>query len=209
MAALSDSRDESLVELLNHDVLATARRLHCQGTLDVLFCCFLRRLSRFGYFNVGPITVDVRLIEDIVERTAVPSDSTGMSDDNVRFSRVLMEEVRRSGRKRIDEVHYLLAFMRCGEGLPARVFGEIGVTPAQIERYLKDSHGGAAPADTAERLMSPEEVAAYLGVHVRTVRGWIRAGRLPARRIAGLRALRVRAADVENLLQPLDGSEDV
>jgi excisionase family DNA binding protein len=39
------------------------------------------------------------------------------------------------------------------------------------------------------------------------VRAWIRSGRLPARRVAGLRALRVRAADVENLLEPL-GDDD-
>jgi len=33
--------------------------------------------------------------------------------------------VRRSGRSRIDELHFLLAFMRCNEGLPKRVFGEL------------------------------------------------------------------------------------
>ncbi len=52
--------------------------------------------------------------------------------------------------------------------------------------------------------MSPEEVAEYLGVHVKTVRAWIRDGRLPARRVAGLRVLRVRSSDVEALLQPLE-----
>jgi excisionase family DNA binding protein len=106
----------------------------------------------------------------------------------------------------MDELHYLLAFMRCGEGLPARVFGELGVTPEQIERYLRET-GGGTPAPAAERLMTPEEVADYLKVHVQTVRAWIRSGRLPARRVAGLRALRVRAADVENLLEPL-GDDD-
>jgi excisionase family DNA binding protein len=125
-----------------------------------------------------------------------------MTDDAVRFSRLLMEEVRRSGRPRIDELHYLLAFMRCSEGLPGRVFGELGVTPAQVEDYLRRT--GGAVAEPAERLLSPEEVAEYLGVHVKTVRAWIRDGRLPARRVAGLRVLRVRFRDVEALLQPLD-----
>jgi excisionase family DNA binding protein len=197
--------DAGLAEQIYRDVAALTRRLHCAGTLDIHFLCYLRRMSRFGYFTLGPITIDVRLIEDIVERTAVPSDSTGMTEDTVRFSHLLMEEVRRSGRKRIDELHYLLAFMRCNEGLPGRVFGELGVTPEQIERFLKQSGGVAV--EPAERLMSPEEVAEYLGVHVQTVRSWIRSGRLPARRIAGLRALRVRFSDVERLLEPVDQSE--
>jgi excisionase family DNA binding protein len=45
-------------------------------------------------------------------------------------------------------------------------------------------------------------------VHVRTVRAWIHSGRLPARRVAGLRALRVRAEDVASLLRPLDEADE-
>lgn len=198
--------DESLAEQINRDVAEVTRRLHCGGSLDVHFLCFLRRMSRFGYFTLGPITIDVRLVEDIVERTAELSETTGMTEDAVRFSHLLMEEVRRSGRARIDELHYLLAFMRCGDGLPARVFGELGVTAEQIARYLRRT-GGAA-VEPAGRLMSPEEVAEYLGVHVQTVRAWIRSGRLPARRIAGLRALRIQFTDVQALLRPLDETED-
>jgi excisionase family DNA binding protein len=194
--------EESFAEQLNRDVAEVTRRLGCAGTLDVHFLCFLRRMARFGYFTLGPITIDVNLIEDLVERTAVPSPTTGMTEDTVRFTRLLLEEVRRSGRRRIDELHYLLAFMRCGEGLPGRVFGELGVTPAQLEAHLRRT-GGAA-GEPAERLLSPEEVAEYVGVHVKTVRAWIRDGRLPARRVAGLRALRVRSSDVEGLLHPLE-----
>lgn len=201
--------DESFHEQIARDIAAEARRLGCAGTLNVHFLCYLRRLSRFGYFTLGPITIDVRLIEDIVERTAEPSETTGMTDDVVRFYRLLVEELRRSGRRRIDELHYLLAYMRLGEGLPGRVFGELGITPEEIEQYLR---GGEAIRETAnepfERLMSPEEVAEYLGVHVQTVRAWIRSGHLPARRIAGLRALRVRHVDVVNLLKPLDEAEE-
>jgi len=88
------------------------------------------------------------------------------------------------------------------------VFGELGVTPAQIERYLKETGGAAPPADRSDRLLTPEEVAEYLRVHVQTVRAWIRAGTVPARRVAGLRALRVRFSDVEKLLKPLDEPDD-
>ena len=44
-----------------------------QSNIDVFFLAFLHRVERFGYFNLGPITIDVRLIEDIVERTLPPS----------------------------------------------------------------------------------------------------------------------------------------
>jgi excisionase family DNA binding protein len=198
--------DDSFSERLHRHLATIERRLGIAAgecSFDVLFLAFLQLVARFGYFTLGPITIDVRLIEDIVERTARP-DTT--HSHFVRLSQLLMQEVKRSGRRTIDELHYLLAFMRCGEGLPARVFGELGVTPEQIERYLRET-GGAPAAPTAERLLTPEEVADYLKVHVQTVRAWIRSGRLPARRVAGLRALRVRAADVEGLLEPV-GDDD-
>ena len=191
------------VEQLHRETSALIDRLHCDSTLDVNFLGYLRHFARFGYFTLGPITIDVNVIEAIVERTAVPVErGYGVADDYVRFTRLLMQEVRRSGRKRVDELHYLMAFMKCHEGLPGRVFGELGVKPQEVEAYLKQTGGGVS--EPLERLMSPEEVAEYLRVNVQTVRAWIRSGKLPARRIAGLRALRVRYADVVELLRPID-----
>jgi len=197
--------DRTYLEEFQGDITRIANQFGCDASLDVAFLAFLRKGSRLGYFTAGPVTIDVRLIEDLVERTAIRTDdapnSHRYSEDYVRFSRVLMEEVRRSGRKRLDELHLLMAFMRIGEGLPARVFGELGVTPDEMERYLR---GDMSRSITEERLYSPEDAAAYLGVHVQTVRAWIRAGRLPARRLAGQRALRIRASDLESILEPLD-----
>ncbi len=56
----------------------------------------------------------------------------------------------------------------------------------------------------AERLYSPEEAATYLGVHVQTIRAWIRTGRLRASRLAGQRALRIRASDLASVLEPVE-----
>src|SRR5581483_6295188 len=122
------AENDGLVEQINRDVYAAAVQFGCEATLDLFFLCYLRRMARFGYFTAGPITVDVRLIEDLVERTVQPGQPPTLSDDYIRFSQVLMQEVRRSGRKRIDDLHLLLALMRCQDGLPARVFGELGVT---------------------------------------------------------------------------------
>ena len=186
-----------------------AKRLRA-SSLDVFFLSFLRRVSRFGYFTLGPITIDVRLIEDIVERTAVPTgDDPAFGDDMTRFSRLLAREVEQSGRTRLDDLHVLLALMKTREGLPGRVFGELGVTPEEMEQYLKGGGTAPAPAATGEKLYSPEEAAEYLGVHVQTVRAWIRSGRLRAARLAGQRALRIRASDLESVLEPIEPGQDL
>src|SRR5690606_7338558 len=109
--------------------------------------------------------------------------------DYVRFSQRLMSEVRRTGARRVDELHFLLAFMRTGEGVPGRVFGELGVPAEAVEAYAHALKRGDATAESPERLYSPEDAAEYLGVHVQTVRAWVRSGRLRAARLAGKRAL--------------------
>ena len=53
-------------------------------------------------------------------------------------------------------------------------------------------------------IRDPQEAAAYLNVHVQTVRAWIRSGRLRARRLAGQRALRITASDLRSVLEPLE-----
>ena len=167
-------------------------------SIDVWFLAFLRLMARFGVFTFGPITIYVPLIEEGVRRTATDEHEPA---ELVRFTERLHAEQLRRGRSRIDELHALLAFMRTDEGLPARVFGELGVSPEQVEAFARNA--GQAAADL-ERLYSPEEAADYLGIHVQTVRAWIRSGRLKASRLAGQRALRIRASDLQTVLEPVE-----
>ncbi len=203
----SEANSEFLAEMGN-GCNAEARRLGAPVvTVDLQFLVFLRRFSRFGYFQYGPIGIDVTVIEEVIERTTVKDPAGGriaVGDDFVEFSRLLAAEVRRSGRRRIDELHYLLAFMRWGRGMPGRVFGELGVSVEQVERFAAERH---VPEPGPEKLYSPEEAAAYLGVHVQTVRGWIRSGRLRASRLTGQRALRIRASDMLSVLEPVEPEE--
>ena len=200
--------EKSFLREVNLRFEAESERLNAASLcVDVLFAAYLRHMSRFGFFSFGPVTIDVNLIEDLVEHTVVrrqPGGATvqiAVGDDIVRWSEKLMEEVRRSGRKRIDELHYLLTFMRLEEGLPKRVFGELGVTAGQVEEYAETR---GVQTQGLEKLYSPEEVAEYLNVHVQTVRTWIRSGRLKARRLAGQRALRVAESDIQSVLEPLE-----
>lgn len=181
------------------------------ASLDLSFVCYLLSLARFGFFSFGPVTIDVRLVEDVFNGSLQPpsgEETPPATDDYVRFSERLMAEVKRSGRETIDELHYLLAFMRMGEGLPARVFGELGVTPEDVEAYAANlSSGQALQPKPPERLYSTEEAAEYYGVHVQTVRAWIRSGRLPASRLAGQKSLRIRESDLAAVLEPSDGKD--
>ena len=206
--SIGEENDQFLEEIGLETANEALRLGASKVTVDLWFMVFLRRFSRFGYFQFGPIAIDVRLIEDLVERT-IPKGGDGqpaeMSDELMPFSRLLMQEVQKSGRRRIDELAYLLTFMRWKEGIPGRVFGELGVTPEQVETFARD-RALAGPL-SPERLYSPEEAADYLGVHIQTVRAWIRAGRLRASRLAGQRALRIRASDLNSVLEPVDPSD--
>jgi excisionase family DNA binding protein len=205
-----DTSDSTLVERIQAELLGVAKRFgNGEASVDMHFLAFLLATSRFGYFTFGPITIDVRLVEDIVERTTLRKEpwQWAIGPSNQRFADTLVAEVKRSGRKRLDELHYLLAFMRTKEGLPARVFGELGVTAAGVEAFAR-SQGQPHAAVAGEKLYSPEEAAEYLGVHVKTVRGWIRDGRLRASRLAGQRALRITASDLRAVLEPLASGED-
>ncbi len=170
------------------------------------FLAFLRLHARFGLFSFGPISIHLAVIEEIMRREA---EHIGPHDGEfTRFSQVLERERVRLGRPRIDELTALLAFMRFGEGIPFRVFGELGVTPEQVEQYARTgmlAEPVAAPTATApEPLYSPEAAAEYLGVHVQTVRTWIRSGRLRASRLAGQRALRIKASDLASVLEAVE-----
>jgi excisionase family DNA binding protein len=202
-------RDEHFLGEVQRVLGRLTRELQApEATADLMFLAYLLKTSRFGFFTFGPITIDVRVVEDLVLRTTPrsPDPEAGTrsrySDDCLRFLQVLADEVERSGRRRIDEAQFLLAFMQLGEGIAGRVFAELGVSTEAVRNFVPGAglHGG--------RLYSPEEAAEYMGVHVKTVRNWIRSGRLPASRLAGQRVLRIRAADLDRLLEPVKPGDD-
>lgn len=187
-------------------------------SVDFLFVCFLSEAARLGRFTYGPISIDARLVEDRFAREA-PRLKQGepwmwarQTDSWHRFYATLAREVAASGRRRVDDLHWLMAFMRTGEGLPGKVFGELGIRPEDVDRIIRgEAQATELPEKSEEpgleRLYSPEEIAEYLGVHVQTVRAWVRSGRLPARRILGQRALRIRKSDLDAVLMPVTPGE--
>ena len=73
---------------------------------------------------------------------------------------------------------------------------------AAVARLGVDETSGAESGAKPEYL-TPEEAAGTLGIHVQTMRAYIRSGRLPAFRLAGERSIRLLRTDLEKVLEPL------
>jgi excisionase family DNA binding protein len=181
-------------------------------TPDIAFVAFLRTFSRFGFFTFGPITIDVALVEDLLMRThprgdGGPDHAPPATPESLELGNLGWQLLTESGSPVANERDVLRTFLRWGKGLPARVFGELGVTAEEIDRYIDDlSAGRLTPQHSRGRLLSPDEAAEYLGVHSQTIRSWIRSGKLPAARLAGLKSIRIREADLENVLERIEPS---
>lgn len=179
--------------------------------VDTLFLAYLIETARFGLFHYGPVSIDVEVVEDAFVRAIKAPQAEEphrVAPSWHAFYGRLGEEIERAGTRRPNELHYLLAFMRTPEGLPARIFGELGVPPEAVEAYARQTLRGNAPDQThREAFLSPDEVARRLGVNEQTVRVWIRSGKLPASRLAGRRVLRIRESDIEAVLEPVDPAD--
>ncbi len=183
-------------------------------TPDIEFVAFLQTFAQFGFFRFGPITIDVNVIEDILMRThprgdGGPEHPPG-NPDSLTLGELQWKISDERGGVVIDEMACLLSFLRWGKGLPARVFGELGVTEDEVLQYVNALSSGKdpdRPPRPAQKLYSTESAAEYLGVHVQTVRSWIRSGKLPASRLAGQKSIRIRESDLETVLEPIDPRE--
>jgi excisionase family DNA binding protein len=109
--------------------------------------------------------------------------------------------------------HLLAAFAVEEGGLMGELKRAHGITSATwrtaVARIATEESNGPKPERAgsdnkiAREYLTPEDAAEALGVHVQTMRTYIRIGRLPAFRLAGERALRIRRADLEKVLEPL------
>jgi excisionase family DNA binding protein len=110
--------------------------------------------------------------------------------------------------------HLLAAFAAEERGLMADLMGAYGITStlwrAAVARLAGDETTLGAKEDRTESrkkatgYLTPEEAAKELGVHVQTMRAYVRSGRLPAFRLAGERAIRILRTDLNKVLEPLE-----
>ena len=190
------------IRLANHEIRGVG--------LDAIFLGFLQETSRFGVFSYGPLTIDVGLVEGLYFRLLPTSPEVhnqrvleSFTNFYQRVAAVL--ETTGGATRRPNELHYLLAFMRSPEGLPQKVFGELGVRPETVVEFARQAARGLS--GRADVFLTPEDVAQRLNVNAQTVRAWIRSGKLPASRLAGRRVLRIRESDIDAVLEPVDPAD--
>ena len=89
--------------------------------------------------------------------------------------------------------------------------GEFKQTRGITSAGWRAAVGQLAPAGTpvtelsaaGRDYLTAEEAAEALSIHVQTLRAYVRSGKLPAMRLAGERAIRIRRADLSKVLEPL------
>lgn len=221
--------------LFNPDrvILATTHaieRARAQGRNEVepddLLIGFLLAVSRFGVAQIGSVSVDLvalglRFDLDEPEPGVKPRYSlraAGAFDRAVRVA-------RGDGAGRVLPIHFLAVLGEPGVPTFDRLAANHGLDYASWRAALasctlpdeatmpadaptEGEHAATVRPPEDSALLSPEEAAKVLGMHIQTVRGYIRSGKLPAFRIAGERAIRIRRHDVFALLEdrgPADG----
>jgi len=197
-------------------IFLTKKRNLPEVTPDELLLGCLRAISHFGIVQFGPVFLDLE--EHGVDwlmapdkggpRVAYSQEVVGILDHAASVARA-----DGSAAMRID--HLLAAFAREQSGLAGELKRKYGITgagwrhaaaqletsrPTQFPPEPKDDRDAVS---AARDYLSPEDAAEALGIHVQTVRAYIRSGKLPALRLAGERAIRIRRSDLETVLEPL------
>jgi excisionase family DNA binding protein len=175
----------------------------------------LQAAGRFGVAEVGDAVID--LAEFGVEWETLPAKSlakVGYSGEVVGLLDRAAAIARADAAEAIGVEHVLAAFANRDEGLMGELKVRHGFTSvswrAALGRLPREPRTVGKPEARGERAqrdyLTPEEAAETLGVHVQTLRGYVRSGKLPALRLAGERALRIRRSDLETVLEPLQES---
>lgn len=126
------------------------------------------------------------------------------------------DEAWRLGSRLTRSAHVLLGIVASGQGLlPGLLMGR-GVTLDALRARVREAVAAApepsasvagapaSPAGTSSReLFTVDQAAEFLGVHHQTLRGYIKAGKLPAYRLAGEKVLRIKRNDLIGLLEPV------
>lgn len=197
-------------------------------TPDDLLVGALAELARFGITLVGPWAIDIAELEGAApaEPPAAAEDTASAAPSYSEASVAVFEEASRlasrDGSATLGLVHLLAALGEREEGLMARLRDRHGFTSLEWRAALArgefgtaangrgpDAHadGDGSGGSRVPELFSVDRAASFLDVHAQTVRNYIRAGKLPAYRLAGERFIRVLRRDLMRLLEPVDADD--
>jgi excisionase family DNA binding protein len=190
--------------------ISLAKRLgSSEITPDELLLGCLQAKSQFGVVQIGPVTLDLeKLGIDWLRHPEKPETKVAYSAGTVEvFDRAALI-ARVGGESKVGVDHLLAAYAADEGGLMGRLKEEYGITSAMWRAALAQSaQMSRKPAEAAEsgaaEYLTPERAAEVLGIHVQTVRAYVRTGKLPALRLAGERAIRIRRSDLEKVFEPV------
>jgi excisionase family DNA binding protein len=189
------------------------RRGLAEITPDELLLGCLRTLSQFGIVTFGPWTFDLEALgvdwlENPDRKGLKPSYSQALVD---RFD--LAARIAKADGTSMIRIHHLLVALWSDTGLMAQLRQAHSITSAEwraaavqlsTARQAKEPAPQSGNREPARDYLTPEEAADALGLHAQTVRAYIRSGKLPAMRVAGERAIRIRREDLDKVLEPLN-----
>lgn len=190
--------------------LAKRRGLREVGADELLLGC-LRVISRFGIVQLGPWTFDLETLGmDWLDRPEKNGAKVAYSQAVVDILD-LAARIARSEESTIHVEHVLAAFADQDGGLMRDLKKTHGITSSSwrtaIASRKQDAGEEREQQPSSRRVvrdyLTPEDAAEELGVHVQTLRAYVRSGKLPAHRLAGERAIRIRRIDLEKILEPL------
>ena len=204
----------------------TRRRGLAETGPDELLLGCLQALARFGIVRLGTWTIDLERFG--IDWLEAPAMGAGREGAKVSYSEAAVAIFDRAARiaKADDSAgirveHFLVAFTDEDAGVMGdlkRTFAIDSASWRAAAASLADSDAGGgvtgenkmvdASARTSvltaiRQYLTPEEAADTLGIHVQTLRAYIRTGKLPALRLAGERSLRIRRCDLDKVLEPL------
>jgi len=178
---------------------------------DLLLGC-LKVISRFGVAEMGSSIIDLEFLDiDWLKPPTQPPGKVSYSQAVVDILDRAAIIAKRDESPKVGIDHLLAAFAATECSVMQRLREEYGITSAQwraaAANLLKQSDAQPKPAapalpQTTREYLSPEEAATELGIHVQTLRAYVRSGKLPALRLAGERAIRIRREDLQHLLEP-------
>ena len=178
---------------------------------DHLLIGCLRVISRFGIAVLGEWNFDLESFGvDWVRPHDGPRAKVAYSEAAVVLFDRAAAIARSISAQRVGVEHLLAAFASEESGLMGQLKRTHGITSASwraaVGRLPREPQGEFVEEKKGGRhYLTPEEAAEALGVHVQTMRAYIRSGRLPAFRVAGERAIRILRADLAKVLEPVAG----
>ncbi len=189
---------------------AKRRGLAEVGSDELLLGC-LQTISLYGITQLGPWTFDLEALGvDWLERPARGTrvDYSQAVVDLFDLAARISAASAAGGAIQVD--HLLAAFAGESGGLMGELKRTHGITGAawraavaQLWATVPSAAAAMPPEGGASDYLTPEEAAAALNIHVQTLRAYVRSGKLPALRLAGERAIRIRRQDLETVLEPL------